>query len=71
MIHNIRITQIGTLFSEGIDDLPQEPMRRPQIVRPARVRVMRLLKDTMTLIDNVPRPSPARVRSQDRSKSAI
>lgn len=71
MIHNIRATQIGTLFSEGIDDLPQDPMRRPNLGRPARVRVMRLLKDTMTLIDNVPRQTTARVRSQDRSKSAM
>ncbi|MDB5593176.1 MAG: hypothetical protein JWM36_137 [Hyphomicrobiales bacterium] len=70
MIHKIRVTQIGTLFSEGIDDQPQEPMRRG-LVRPARVRVMRLLKEAMTLIDNVPRPSPAPVRSQDRSKSAM
>lgn len=59
MIENYRITQIGTLFSEGIEDQALPPLRRRRGAK-ARfpVRVLGLLQDAMAREEDLPRTVP-------------
>ncbi|MBX9741804.1 MAG: hypothetical protein K2X62_17140 [Beijerinckiaceae bacterium] len=66
MIENYRIKQIGTLFSEEIEDQPAPPRWRRRTSTALPIRVLGLLRDAMTQLDGAPRPRRARVwRKED------
>lgn len=70
MIDNIRMKQIGTLFSEGIEDEPPRPTFARKTAPRHTVRVLRILRQALTQLDPPQRPAPPRPRVQDRSSSA-
>ena len=69
MIENIRIKQIGALFSEGIEDAPPVPAFARRTPPRHTARVLRILREALTQLDATGEPKPRRPR-QERKSSA-